>query len=153
MNKEILRCGVAVLILSCALGIAAQDKGYWYAASSAAKSITGDIAITDSKVTIDYIQFSLAPIRRLKPAEVSAAFDADANAGISGDLYRLRVPAEQRFLHKNTLCGTEETEWMATYVTGKSLTVTFFSGANMPVFTMDALANTMDRCGTFTFAR
>lgn len=148
-----MRCGVAVSILSCALGVAAQDKGNWFAASSAAKSITGDIAIADSKVTIDYIQFSLAPIRRLKPVEVSAAFDADANAGIGGDLYRLRVPAEQRFLRKNTLCGTEETEWMATYVSGRTLTVSFFSGANMPVFTMDALANTMDRCGTFTYAR
>ena len=153
MNRAILRCGVAGLILSCALSVAAQDKGYWYAASSAAKSITGDIAIADLKVTIDYLQFPVAPIRRLTPAEVSAAFDAEANAGISGDLYRLRVPAEQRFLHKNTLCGTENTEWMATYVTGKTLTVTFFSGANMPVFTMDALANTMDRCGTFTYGR
>jgi hypothetical protein len=153
MRRVIFRCGAAVLILGCALSIAAQDKGNWYAASSAAKSITGDIAIADLKVTINYIQFPLAPIRRLTPAEVSAAFDADANAGISGDLYRLRVPAGQRFAHKNTLCGTENAEWMATYVSGRTLTVSFFSGPDMPVFTMDALTNTMDRCGTFTYGR
>lgn len=153
MKTRLICCGVAVVLMACALGAAAQDKGFWYAASSAASSITGDIAISDSKVTISTIQYPLAPIRRLKPVEVSAAFDADVNAGISGDLYRLRIPAGQRFLHKNTLCGTEDTEWMATYVVGKTLTVSFFSGSNMPVFTMEALANTSDRCGTFTYAR
>ena len=141
------------MLLAGALGLAAQDKGFWYASDSAAKTITGDIAIADLKVTINYLQFPLAPIRRLTPVEVSAVFDADANAGISGDLYRLRVPAGQRFLHKNTLCGTEDTEWMATYVTGKTLTVTFFSGPNIPVFTMEAMANSTDRCGTFAYAR
>ena len=83
--------------------------------------------------------FPLAPIRTLKPVEVSAVFDADVSAGISGMLYRMNVPGGQRFLHKNTLCGGEDTQWMATYVTGHTLKVAFFSGDDMPVFTFDAI--------------
>ena len=143
----------AALALACSLACAAQDKGYWQAASSTANSITGDINIADSRVTIDFTAFPLAPIRKLAPAEVSAAFDADVNTGGTGNLYRLSVPAGKRFLHRNTLCGTEDTQWMATYVSGKTLQVAFFSGESAPVFTVDALANSTDLCGTFTYVR
>ena len=131
----------------------AQDGGAWRAASPEAQAITGDIAISNGKVTIDYYTFVSAAIRSLKPAEVSAAFDADVNAGISGELYRVTVPAEQRFQHKNTLCGSDETQWMATYVTGKTLQVTFFSGDDMPVFTFGAIQNSSAVCGTYTYTR
>ena len=93
-------------------------------------------------MTIDFLTFPLAPIRTLKPVEVSAVFDADVNAGISGMLYRMNVPGGQRFVHKNTLCGGEDTQWMATYVTGHTLKVAFFSGDDMPVFTFDAISKT-----------
>ena len=84
--------------------------------------------------------FPLAPIRPLKPVEVSAVFDADVNAGISGMLYRLRVPAAQRFLQRTRCAEDEDTQWMATYVTGHTLEVAFFSGDDMPVFTFDAIS-------------
>jgi hypothetical protein len=149
-----IRAGAVVWVaLVCAVAGAAQDKGNWFAASTEAKAITGDIAISNAKVSIDYLTFSLAWIRRLKPVEVSSAFDADVNAGISGDLYRLKVPPGQRFQHKNTLCGTEETQWMATYVTGRTLQVAFFSGDDMPVFTFGAMTNATNRCGTFSYSR
>ena len=92
-------------------------------------------------------------IRTLKPVEVSAVFDADVSAGINGMLYRLKVPAGQRFLHKNTLCGDEDTQWMATYVTGHTLEVAFFSGDDMPVFTFDAISKSPALCGTFAYSR
>jgi hypothetical protein len=56
-------------------------------------------------------------------------------------------------LHKNTLCGSDDAQWMATYVVGKDLQIAFFSGATMPVFTIDALANNPNLCGTFTYTR
>ncbi len=140
-------------MLACVLPCAAQDKGAWFAASTEAKAITGDIAIANTKVEIDYITFPLAFIRRLKPEEVSAVFDADVNAGINGDLYRLKISPYQRFQHKNTLCGTDETQWMATYVTGKTMQVAFFSGDDEPVFAFGAMTNATDRCGVFTYAR
>ena len=131
----------------------AQDQGYWRAASSMANTITGDVTIGKGKVTIDFFTYPLAPIRTLKPTEVSAVFDADVSAGISGMLYRLKIPAAQRFNKKNTLCGDEDTEWMATYVTGKTLQVAFFSGEDTPVFTFEAMQGSSTRCGTFTYAR
>ncbi len=153
MKKRILLGAAAILALCCSLPSAAQDKGYWHAVSSTATAITGDIAISDAKLTIDFTGFTIAPIRKLGPAEVAAAFDADANTGGSGNLYRLTVPASKRFLHHNTLCGTADTQWMATYVEGRALQVAFFSGPNAPVLTMDALANSTDLCGTFSYAR
>ena len=67
--------------------------------------------------------------------------------------YRVTVPAEQRFLHKNTLCGTDETHWMATYVSDHTLEVAFFSSSEAPVMTFEAISNASQLCGTFTSAR
>lgn len=137
----------------CSLAAAAQDRGYWRAASSNAAAITGDIALSDSKVTINFAAFSFVQVRRLTPAESAAVFDADVNSGIEGALYRLRVPADKKFLHKNTLCGDEITTWMATYVSGKSLQLAFFSGDSEPVFKFGAVQNSAALCGTYTYVR
>jgi hypothetical protein len=144
---------VAILALFCALPGLTQDKGYWRAASKTASSITGDIEIAGNRLTINYSAFLIAQARTLAPAEVSAAFDADVNSGATGALYHLVVPASKRFLHHNTLCGTEDTQWMATYVSGNTLQVAFFSASAAPVFTIDALAHSTDLCGTYTYVR
>lgn len=144
---------VALIVFACSLACRAQDQGYWRAASTNASSITGDIAIAKNHVTIDFTSFLLAPVRVLKTDEVAAAFDADVNAGGNGELYRVSIPAAKRFLHHNTLCGSDDTQWMATYVTGRNLEVAFFSGDTPPVLTMDALSNSTSLCGTFTYAR
>jgi len=151
----LLRAAVAIPMLACALHSAAQkqDRGYWQAASNTAASVTGNITISETKLSINFKGFTIAPIRSLKPEEVSAVFDADVNTAGAGALYRLNVPAAQRFLHKNTLCGTEDTEWMVTYVAGKTLEVAFFSGEVEPVFTFDAIAHSPDLCGTYSYAR
>jgi hypothetical protein len=153
VNTRILLRIIALFALACSLSCAAQDKGYWRAASNTATSITGDIAISNLKVTIDFDPFPLVQARTLVPAEVSAAFDADINAGGTGVLYHLTIPASKRFLHHNTLCGTDDTEWMATYVYGRTLQVAFFSSSDAPVFTVDALANSTNLCGTFSYSR
>lgn len=141
------------LILLCALSLsaAAQEKGSWSAASSNAKAITGDISFSETRLTISLVNFSIAQIRSLKSEEATAAFDADP--GGTGHLYRLGVAASQRFLHKNTLCGSEDVEWMATYVQAKTLHVAFFSNTKPPVFTFESLNNSPDLCGSFTYTR
>ncbi len=143
----------AILALACSLPCLAQDKGYWRAASSTANSITGDLALTDKRLTINYVPFPIVQARTLVTAEVAAAFDADVNVGGTGTLYLVTVPASRRFLRHNTLCGTEDTQWMATFVTGRTLQIAFFSGSEAPVFTVDALRNSTDVCGTFTYSR
>jgi len=153
VNRSLHLGLIVILVLACSLPGSPQDKGNWRAASSTATAITGDIAISDTKIAINFSGFTIAQIRRLEPAETSAAFDSDNSAGRSGILYRLNVPASKRFLHHNTLCGSEDTQWMATYVAGRDLRVAFFSGSSAPVFTIEALANSSDLCGTFSYVR
>ncbi len=143
----------AALFFMVANAARAQDKGYWRAASSAANSITGDISISPTRVTINFTSFPIAEIRKLSTPEVSAVFSADSNGGGSGDLYRLNVPAERRFLHHNTLCGSDDAEWMATYVSGRNLDVAFFSGSTPPQMSFDAMNNSTSLCGVFIYSR
>lgn len=146
-------CGFAALFLCCSLPAAAQDKGYWRASSTNATAITGDLSISETRLSINLTAFNMAQIRPLKPAEFTAAFDADPGEAGVGYLYRMNVPAAKRFLHHNTLCGSDDTQWMATYARGRILRVAFFSGSDMPVITADALANSTDVCGTYTYSR
>ena len=144
---------VVGLVLVCCMTAAAQDKGYWRASGSTAKSITGDLAIGDEKLAINLVSFTIARIRGLEPAEASALFDPDGTTAGSGSLYRLNVPADKKFLHKNSLCGSDDTQWMVTYVSGRSLQLAFFSGAKPPVFTAEALGSSADLCGKFSYTR
>jgi hypothetical protein len=139
--------------LSCTLPGVAQERGNWRPASKTAQSITGSLTFGDERMTINFFSFAVAEIRPLKPAEVAAAFDAsDASSG-AGHLYRVSIPGDKRFLHKNTLCGSDETQWMATYVSGKELQIAFFSNATPPVFTTEALSDNVNLCGTFGYVR
>lgn len=151
--KRALLLAVAVGCVFWSVPSSAQDKGYWRAESSNANQITGDIAISESRLTINFIGYSLAPIRKLTPAEAASAFDVDVNTAGTGNLYRLSVPGDKRFLHHNTLCGSDETQWMATYVEARTLHVALFSGSEMPIFSAESLANSSDVCGIFSYAR
>jgi len=144
---------VTLVLLACSTVCKAQDKGYWRAASSSATKITGDMTISESKLTINFIGYSLASIRKITTTEAASVFDVDINQAGSGSVYRLKIPGDKRFLHHNTLCGSEDTEWMVTFVEGHMLHVALFSGADMPTLTHDALANSTDVCGVFAYER
>ena len=132
----------------------AQEKGYWRAASSTAKAITGDVSLGDEKLIINaFYSTTMSRARTLEAAEISSVFDADSSAGGTGSLYRLNIPAEKKFQHKNTLCGAENVHWMVAYAQGNGLQLAFFSGEKVPVFTFDAIHNSTDVCGTFTYVR
>jgi hypothetical protein len=144
---------VASLIFALNRPAFAQDKGTWQAASTTALGITGDIAISSQTLAINFTTYPLAPIRALQQAEISAVFSSVEKVTGSGNLYRLNVPGTKRFLHRNTLCGSDDTQWMVTYVDGKTLLVAFFSGSDTPALTPEAMAKTTDLCGTFTYTR
>jgi hypothetical protein len=141
------------LVLVCCMTAAAQDQGYWRATSSTAKSITGDLTISDEKLSINLTSFTIARIRALEQSEATALFDPDGTTMGIGSVYRLVVPASRKFLHRNSLCGSDDTQWMVTYATGRSLQLAFFSGQKPPVFTMDALADSTDLCGKFSYVK
>ncbi len=147
-----------VFVVGMVLGVCrfegvAQQRGNWRAASKTAQSVTGDLYFSGEKMAINFLSFPVAEIRPLTAAEVMAAFDgADASAG-EGHLYRLSVPGEQKFLHKNTLCGGEEVQWMVTFVAGKQMQVLLFSNATPPVFTIEAMNNNSNFCGSYAYSR
>ena len=146
------RLTLALLLIFSGSAIA-QEQGAWRPASKTAESITGDIVFGGYKMSINFFSTTVAQIRPLKPDEVLAAFDgADPSAG-AGHLYRLSIPAEKRFVHKNTLCGSDETQWMATFVAGKTLRIALFSNAAPPVLTLEALNGNPNLCGTFSYTR
>jgi hypothetical protein len=153
MKRETLLRIVLGSVLVCCMTAGAQEKGNWRAASSTARSITGDVTLSDEKILINFSVFPIARIRSLGRDEMGAAFDADSNVAGIGSLYRLSVPASKRFLHKNTLCGSDDTQWMATYVSDRSLQLAFFSGSKPPALTMDAITNSTNLCGIFSYGR
>jgi hypothetical protein len=150
MMKGLRVLSLAAVVLVCgAMGLA-QEKGAWRAVSNTARSITGDIALGDERISINFASFTMSRQRALEKAEMSALFEAE---GGSGSLYRMDIPAAKQFVKKNTLCGGSDVQWMATYVEGKELRIAFFSGGKAPVLTVENLLSTTDLCGTFTYAR
>jgi hypothetical protein len=141
------------VVLACGMSATAQELGPWRAVNAPAQSITGDVAFSETKLAINFSSFPIARIRALEPGEVSAVFDVDSSAGGRGNLYRLSIPAAKKFLHHNTICGSEDTQWVAAFVAGRYLHLAFFSGQKMPVFTPEAIANSTDLCGTFAYGR
>jgi hypothetical protein len=144
---------VPALLFLLTLGAHAQDKGYWRASSQTARSITGDVSLADEKIMINFYTTTMSQIRTLEAGEISAVFDADSTTHPTGSLYRLNIPAEKKFVHKNNLCGSEGVQWMVTYARGNAMQLAFFSGAKPPVFTLEAISNSTDLCGTFSYVR
>lgn len=145
---------VAVAVVLGGARASAQDAGYWRASSDTAKSTTGDIGIGTLKLTINFQLFTIAQIRQVNADDARAVFDVDAPAGsIVGNLYHLSIDPGKKFLHKNTICGSEETQYMVTAVVGKEMHVAFFSGAAMPDLKPEAILNATNLCGTYTYVR
>jgi hypothetical protein len=146
-----LACGFLALGAGRAV---AQDGGYWRASSENAKSTTGDLGIGSLKLTIDFQYFTIAQIHGVDAAQARAVFDVDAAEGaVVGNVYHLSIEPGKKFLHKNTLCGGEETQYMVTAVVGKELHVAFFSGAAMPELKAEAIMSSTNLCGTYTYVR
>ncbi|HEY5381316.1 MAG TPA: hypothetical protein VIJ65_03615 [Acidobacteriaceae bacterium] len=151
-SKRLLNAALACTFL-CALSSAAQEQGYWRAQSSNAKSITGDLNFSATKFTINFSTYTLAQIRTLQPADARALFNPDDPSAGAENLYRLSIPDTKRFLHHNTLCGGEETDWIITYIEGRDLQLAFFSGPSIPTLTPEAMADNPRLCGVFSYQR
>jgi hypothetical protein len=151
MRSRSLLAAFAV-VLAFTLSASAQEDGPWRAASTNARAITGDVTFSPLKITINFTAFTVAQIRSLKTEEVLALFNPDTPTG-GGNVFRVEIPADRRFLHKNTLCGSDSTQWIVSYAQGRSLQIAFFSGATPPVLTVDALNDAPNLCGIFSYIR
>lgn len=152
MRSRSLLVAALAIVLGFTLSSSAQEDGPWRAASTNARAITGDVVFSPLKISINFTTFTIAQIRSLKTEEVLALFNPDSPTG-GGNVYRVDIPADRRFLHKNTLCGSESAQWIVTYAQGRSLQIAFFSGATPPVLTVDALNDAPSLCGIFSFIR
>jgi hypothetical protein len=152
MRFRSLLVAAFLAVLAFTLSAPAQEDGPWRAASTNARTITGDVVFSPLKISINFTAFTIAQIRSLKTEEVLALFNPDSPTG-GGNLFRVEIPADRRFLHKNTLCGSESTQWIITYAQGRSLQVAFFSAATPPVLTVDALNDAPNLCGIFSYVR
>ncbi len=153
MKRQQLTSALLALALVLPAWGFAQERGSWRATSSTARSVTGDVELSGEKITMNFMAFPMAQIRAMQPSELAATFGIDGTPSGRGNLYRIDIPASTKFLRKNTLCGDEDTEWLATYVSGHYLQLAFFSGAKMPVFTPEAIGNSTDLCGVYAYAR
>jgi hypothetical protein len=153
MQKRLQRALTTSLLL-CTLTLTAQENGNWRASSTTARAITGDVALSGEKLFINFTGFTMSRIRSLEKPEISALFDADSTAvdGTAG-LYRLDIPSAKKFLHKNTLCGSDDTQWMVAYASGRTLQLAFFSSQKPPLLTLDALSNSTDLCGKYSYIK
>ena len=152
MRFRSLPLAALLILLVLTISSSAQEAGPWRAASSNARAITGDIFFSPMKFTINFTNFTIAQIRSIQTQEVRALFNPDNPIG-GGNLYRVDIPADKRFLHKNTLCGSDSTQWIVTYAQGRDLQIAFFSGATPPVLTVDALNDAPNLCGVFSYIR
>ena len=108
----------------------AQEKGQWRAESKTARSMTGDVAFSATKMSINFSGYTIAQIRTLTPTEIAVVFDgADASTG-SGNLYRTDIPGTKKFMGKNTLCGSEDVEYVVTFVSGREMQLALFLGVS-----------------------
>jgi hypothetical protein len=152
MRRRLL-CTVVVLGFGGSVLAGAQEKGNWRAESQTARSITGDIAFAGQKIAINFSGYWIAQIRTLQPGEASAVFNVDSDAAGGGNLYRLSIPGDKKFLHKSMLCGSEDVQWAVTYVSGHSLEMALFSGNKMPVMTPEGMTGATNLCGVFGYVR
>jgi hypothetical protein len=152
MRSRSLLVAAFFVVLASAFSATAQEDGPWRAASSNARAITGDVVFSPLKISINFTTFTIAQIRLLKTEEILALFNPDTPTG-AGNVFRVEIPADRRFLHHNSLCGSESTQWIITYAQGRSLQIALFSGATPPVLTVDALNDAPNLCGIFSYVR
>ncbi len=159
VGMRLKRSMVALVVVFGLAGLRqgqAQEKGSWQPLSTTARSVTGPISFANEKLTINFTKFAVAEIRDVSAAEIQAVLQEAPTAGGAtprGHLFRLNIPGGKQFLRHNTMCGSEDTQWMVTSVQEKTLQLAFFSGSQMPVLTAEAVANTTALCGTYTYGR
>lgn len=152
MKFRAVLLAILAFTLTSSVSAIAQESGPWRASSSNARVITGDIEFTPTKIAVNFTAFTIAQIRSIKTEEVRALFNPDNPVG-GGNLFRVDIPSDKKFLHHNTLCGSDEAQWIVTYAQGRDLQVAFFSGTTPPVLTFDALNNSPALCGVFSYVR
>jgi len=125
------------------------------AISHTAVSITGDIEIsTDEAIVLGGKRYPSKLVRELQVDEIREAarlfsVEPPRNSSALHALYKTDIPATQKLLRGNTLCGDEDTTWIVSLTDDENPQVwnlAFFSGAREP--DLDSLPGL---CGTYRY--
>lgn len=129
------------------------------ATSRTAESITGDIGYsTDNTMTILNKRYPSRRVRELKGRDVedvARMFLIDPPAPDSSALrvlYRIDIPATDKMVNGNTLCGDEDVHWVVYMNSDEDLSlwnVAFFSGESEP--NLRTVEIDTNLCGTFRY--
>lgn len=129
------------------------------AISNTAYSITGDIGYsTDNTMTILNKSYPSRLVRELKGRDVedvARMFLIDPPAADSSALrvlYRIDIPATDKMVNGNTLCGDEDVHWVIYMSSDDNLdiwNVAFFSGDSEP--NLRTVETDTNLCGTFRY--
>ncbi len=137
----------------------------WTAMSHTAYAITGDVVTSRDSISLLKKSYPLVLDRDLHGDELQNSakllyVEAVTSSGLVGRLFRTEIPATTHLINDNTICGSENAEWVLVLTThaegrgsdtGDWLYLAFFSGDAEPVFQTQALENSKALCGTYNY--
>ena len=128
---------------------------HWTAISNTAMGVTGDLTVTPRSVTMAGRTLQLALLHTLagpQLGQAAALFPVAVTSKLRGALYKVSIPATAAFKSSNTLCGKQATTFFVLLTDGSDLELAMFSGKNEPNLSANAIANSTEFCGTYSYA-
>jgi hypothetical protein len=131
-------------ILAFSLATAASAAEKLPATSNTAMSITGDVTLSDSKLTFG--NGKSVAVKKIASGK-EGKWDPVASGTAKADVYEIMKPQDPKLLRGNRLCGSGPVRYIAFFRTAANLT-------EMVVFNpkADPFGNDPDRiCATYTY--
>lgn len=114
-------------------------------------SITGDIKISSSKLTMTGRDYPLTLVRDIGAEHLrDAGKIVDETKPTAAHLYRVKIPARAKLVNGNTICSPKDANWLlAVTQNAHSLSLAFFSGDGEP--NLATASESTELCGTFGY--
>jgi hypothetical protein len=166
-----LRLALIVVLVALSSGVSAQNakprekqpvgrdvQESWLAWSNTASSITGDIRLSSTILTMVRRHYPLRLVRDIDAQNLSdAARIVGAEHPTAARLYRTMIPATAKLLNGNDICGLNDANWVLAVNdrlpddNEPTLALAFFSGDREPDFDDEVVSNNTDLCGTYGY--
>ncbi|MGB6534767.1 MAG: hypothetical protein WBF58_02265 [Xanthobacteraceae bacterium] len=125
--------------------------------SNTAMSITGDIELSASELTMAGKSYALVLVSNVAGPQLGpAGLLVSMAQPTAASLYKLTIPAGAKLLNGNTVCGPSDAHWLLTVVgtnpplvADQMLSLAFFSGSGQP--DLPNAANSTSLCETFSY--
>ena len=132
----------------------------YFAVSTTAMGITGDVGFSDTKLKIRHRIYPLTLVHSLSNSELLDAAKLFSFVGTpterDGFLFRTSIPRNAPMEGRNTACGSKDVTWLLVEIIGKnrdSLNIAFFSGSKVPDISPASIDTSTDLCGTYSYEK